>query len=85
MNCFILVELEAERKKVGDITAELEERKKREEEEQRDPAVRFSEIYENNIGEKVYYYFIMKQNKSYSRNMISTLLCLFWSSCILKI
>ena len=63
MNCFILVELEAERKKVGDITAELEERKKREEEEQRDPAVRFSKIYENNIGEKVYYYFIMKQNK----------------------
>ena len=71
-----MVELETERKKVADITAELEERKKREEEEQRDPAVRFSEIYEKNIGKKVYYYFIMKQDKSNLRNMISTLLCL---------
>ena len=74
MNCFILVELEAERKKVGDITAELEERKKKEEEEHKDLEDKFSQIYENNIGEKVYYYFIMSQDKSYSRNMISILL-----------
>ena len=61
-----MVELETERKKVDDITAELEERKQRErEEEQRDLADRFSEIYEKNIGEKVYYYFIIKQDKSY--------------------
>ena len=83
MNCFILVELEAERKKVGDITAELEERKQREEEERKDLEDRFSQIYENNIGKKVYYYFIMKQDKSYLK--IWYLLCLFWSSCILKI
>ena len=74
MNCFILIELETERKKVGDITAELEERKKREEEEQKDFADRFSEIYEKNIGSKVYYYFIMNQDKSNLRNMKSTLL-----------
>ena len=64
MNCFILVELEIEIKKVEDITAELEERKKREEEEQKDLTDRFCEIYEKNIGEKVYY-FIMNQDKSY--------------------
>ena len=81
MGWFILVELEAEKKKVEDMIAELEERKKREE-EQKNPTVRFCEIYEKNIGSKVYY-FIMKQEKSYLRNMISNLLFLFCSYCIL--
>ena len=67
-----MVELETEKKKVEDITAELEERKKREEDEQKDPAFILNQIYEKNIGSKVFI-FSNEIINCFTRNIIDTL------------
>ena len=51
-----MVELETERKKVEEITAEMEEIKEREEQNNKDRQSKFSKIYEKNIGSKVWHF-----------------------------